>query len=87
MLAEFVARNNSALQTLVSKHQVQLKRFPDEVMKELGHTAKEVVAEVAEKDPFCRRVFESFDTFRSESASYTRISEEAYTLARSLTFS
>ena len=87
MLAEFVARNNTALKTLVSKHQVQLKRFPDEVMKKLGQTAKEVVAEVAEKDPFCRRVFESFDKFRNESASYTRISEEAYTLARALTFS
>ena len=87
MLAEFVARNNTALQTLVSKHQVQLKRFPDEVMKELGRTSKEVVAEVAEKDPFCKRVFESFDKFRSASASYTRISEEAYTLARALTFS
>ena len=86
MLSEFVARNNAALQTLISQHKVQLKRFPDEVMKELGKTSGEVVAEVAGKDPFSRKVFESFDQFRRESTSYTRISEEAYTLARALTF-
>ncbi len=86
MLSEFVARNSAALQTLISEHGVQLKRFPDEVLKELGRTSKEVVAEVADKDPFSQKVFESFDKFRGESASYTRISEEAYTLARTLTF-
>ena len=86
MLSEFVARNNAALQTLITQHGVQLKRFPDTVMKELGVISEAVVAEIANKDPFSQKVFASFDKFRRESASYTHISEEAYTLARALTF-
>ena len=85
MMAEFTASNNSALKTLVGTHGVQLRRFPDEVVKALGETAREVVAEIADQDPFSRRVYESFSKFRSES-NYTSISEQAYTLARELTF-
>ena len=68
-------------------HGVQLRQFPEEVLKSLGETSREVVSEIADKDAFSRRVYESFSRFRSESTSYTSISEQAYTLARALTFS
>ena len=86
MLNEFTARNNGALQTLVKQHGVQLRRFSDELLTEVGKTAADVVAEIAGKDPFSNKVYTSFDAFRSASVSYTRISEEAYTQARALTF-
>jgi TRAP-type mannitol/chloroaromatic compound transport system substrate-binding protein len=86
MLNEFTARNNGALQILVKKHGVQLRRFSDELLTEVGKTAADVVAEIAGKDPFSNKVYTSFDAFRSASVSYTRISEEAYTQARALTF-
>lgn len=86
MLAEFTARNSSALTTLVDTHGVQLRRFSDEVLKKIGGIATEVVAEIADKDPMSKKVYESFARFRKESVSYTRISEEAYTQARALTF-
>ncbi len=86
MLSEFVARNNPALQTMVSEHKVQLRKFPDQVMRGLGRASAEVVAEIAAKDPFSKKVYESFDRFRKQSISYTKVSEEAYTQARSLTF-
>ncbi|NKB70544.1 MAG: ABC transporter substrate-binding protein [Candidatus Latescibacteria bacterium] len=86
MLAEFTARNNEALQNLVTEHGVQLKRFPDAVLKELGQTAEAVVAEIADKDPLSKKIYQSFANFRKESTSYTRVSEEAYTQARALTF-
>ena len=86
MLSEFVARNSRSLQQLTTQHGVQLKRFPDDVLRELGRHARDVVAEISSKDPFSKRVFDSFSSFRTESTAYTKISEEAYTLARSLTF-
>ncbi len=86
MLNEFTARNNGALQILVKQHGVQLRRFSDELLTEVGKTAADVVAEIAAKDPFSNKVYTSFDNFRSASISYTRISEEAYTQARALTF-
>ncbi len=85
MLAEFTTRNSTALETLVKQHGVQLRKFSDEILSSIGVTAKEVIHEVAKKDPNTNRVYNSFIEFRKNSLNYTRISEEAYTLARSLT--
>ena len=87
MLSEFTARNSHALKTLVDEHGVQLRRFPDELLTQIGKVSAEVVAEIADQDPFSSRVYDSFDAFRKNSIAYTRISEEAYTQARALTFS
>lgn len=86
MLSEFTARNSHALKTLVDEHGVQLRRFPDELLAQIGQVAAEVVAEIAGQDPFSSRVYSSFDAFRQNSIAYTRISEEAYAQARALTF-
>ena len=85
MLAEFTTRNSTALETLVKQHGVQLRKFSDEILNSIGLTAKEVIHEVANKDPNTNKVYNSFIEFRKNSLNYTRISEEAYTLARSLT--
>ena len=86
MLSEFTARNSQALKTLVDEHSVQLRRFSDELLAQIGKVSAEVVAEVAGQDPFSSRVYDSFDAFRKNSIAYTRISEQAYTQARALTF-
>ncbi len=86
MFSEFTARNNGALSTLVKQHNVQLRRFSDDVLKKMGELSKSVVAEVAAKDPMSKKVFESFQSFREQSVSWGRIGEEGYSLARSLTF-
>ena len=86
MLSEFTARNSQALKTLVDEHGVQLRRFSDELLAQIGKMSAEVVAEIASQDPFSSRVYNSFDAFRKNSIAYTRISEEAYTQARALTF-
>ena len=85
MLAEFTTRNGVALKTLVEKHGVQLKRFSDDVLTEIGRVARDVVSEIAAKDPLSNNVYASFNAYRSQSVSYTRISEEAYTMARAFT--
>ena len=84
MLAEFTTRNGVALKTLAEKHGVQLKRFSDDVLTKIGR-ARDVVGEIAAKDPLSNSVYASFNAYRSQSVSYTRISEEAYTMARALT--
>jgi TRAP-type mannitol/chloroaromatic compound transport system substrate-binding protein len=82
MLVEYTARNNTALQTLLSEHQVALRRFPDEVLKRLHELSDEVVAEIAEKDPMSRKVYESFKRFRKSVVAWQDISERAYLNAR-----
>ena len=83
MLAEYTARNNLALSTLVNKHKVDLRRFPDDVLKKLKTLSDEVVSEVAAKDKMSGKVFESFRTFRDQAMAWHDISERAYLNARS----
>ncbi len=82
MLAEYTARNNDALQTLVDDHGVELRRLPDGVLGRLRELSHEVVGELAEKDPLAREVYESFRKFRDQARAWHDISERAYIEAR-----
>ena len=82
MLAEYTARNNTALGTLVNKHKVQLKKLPDDVLKKLKALSDDVVADIAAKDAMSKKVFESFTAFRGQVEQWHDISERAYLNAR-----
>jgi len=84
MLAEYTARNNDALHALVHKHKVELRPFPDAVIKRLRGLSDEVVAEVANKDKMSKKVYRSFIKFRDQAKAWHDISEAAYMRARSL---
>lgn len=84
MLAEYTARNNAALHTLVNKHKVDLRQFPDDVLAKLRHLSDEVVAEVAAKDKWTKEVYESFRTFRDQVMEWHKVSEQSYMRAREL---
>lgn len=84
MLAEYTARNNDALHSLVTVHKVQLKPLPDDVIKKLHVLSDEVVADVATKDAMSKKVFESFVKFRDQVVPWQDISERAYLNARAL---
>ena len=82
MLAEFTARNNQALQTLVDEHGVDLRKFPDGVIAKLRELSDEVVAEVAEADPMSKKVYDSYRKFRDQAIAWHDLSERAYLNAR-----
>ena len=82
MLSEYTARNNQALQTLVNDHKVQLRRFPDEVMKKLKQYSDEIINELAAKNPFSKKVHDSFGKFRDQVVAWHDISERAFLNSR-----
>lgn len=82
MLAEYTARNPAALQTLISKHGVQLRRFPDDVILKLRELSDQVVAEIAEKDEFSAKVYASYKKFLVQAKDWSGISELTYLQAR-----
>ena len=82
MLAEYTARNNDALHTLVHTHKVNLKPFPADVLKKLRDLSDEVVAEIAAKDAVGKKVYESFKAFRDQARAWHDISELSYYNAR-----
>jgi len=82
MLSEYTARNNAALHTLVTKHKVQLRKFPDDVLRKLRDLSDEVVTEVASKDKVSKKIFKSFTQYRDQVFEWHKISEIAFMNAR-----
>lgn len=84
LLAEYTARNNAALHELVDVHGVELRKLPDDVIRELARISKEVVSGIADDDPLSQRIYKSYSEFRDSVIEYEEISERAYFDARSL---
>ena len=86
VLSEFVARNNQALQTLISEHGVELRQFPDELLTGLGNLSGEVVSDLATADPLSMEVLESIAAFRAGAMAWANTSEQPFAAARGLDF-
>jgi TRAP-type mannitol/chloroaromatic compound transport system substrate-binding protein len=83
MLAEYTARNNTALQALVNEHHVDVREFPKPVLDKLRVISEEVVAEIAARDALSAKVFESYQRFRKQVVAWHDISERTYLNVRS----
>ncbi|HEX5636515.1 MAG TPA: ABC transporter substrate-binding protein, partial [Gammaproteobacteria bacterium] len=82
MVTEYAARNNAALDTLVNKHKVDVRRLPDAVLEKLKVLSSEVVLELANKDAQSKKIYQSLDTFTKQVKKWSAISELAYLQVR-----
>jgi TRAP-type mannitol/chloroaromatic compound transport system substrate-binding protein len=83
--SEFNAKNSDALDVLVNKHKVQLRKFSDPMIKRIGEIAFQVVEEIGNSDPFTKRVYESYINFRRKAIGWSALAEQGYMNARSMT--
>ena len=77
-LCEFEAGNGAALQELISKHNVNLQRFPEDLLAKLRELAKETLKEEANKDAASRKVHEAYKKFKEQVGVWGSVSEKAY---------
>lgn len=82
MLAEFTARNNQALKTLVDEHGVEVRPFPQDVLDELAAISQEYLEEEAAKDAKFSEVYDSLNAFRANAILWHSVSEQSYLNAR-----
>jgi TRAP-type mannitol/chloroaromatic compound transport system substrate-binding protein len=85
-IADFNARNTSALETLIKQHGVQVQKFDDAILQALGKISGDVMAEISQHDPLTRQVYDSFMKFRQAAVRWGELSELGYLNARSLKF-
>jgi TRAP-type mannitol/chloroaromatic compound transport system substrate-binding protein len=78
VLSQFEAQNGAALQELITKHKVELVRFPDDVLNKLSKLAEEVNAEEAAKSPQATKVNDAFKKFAKVVGTWGTFSEKAY---------
>ncbi len=86
VLSEFVARNSAALDDLINKRGVQLRRFSDDILRKLGALSAEVLADLTSKDPLSAEVYKSLTDFRKQAIGWSKISEQTFLAARALSF-
>ena len=82
LLAEYTARNNTALSELVQVHGVEVRRLPDDVLAELKKVSLQLTRELVDDDPLSRRIYDSYWAFREGVTQYHEVSERAYINAR-----
>ena len=82
MLAEYYARNPGALDQLVDKHKVQLRAYPDDVLRQLRKVSAEVAEELAGQNQAAKKIYESYQGFLYSARKFSRISDLAYLKAR-----
>lgn len=86
MGAEYYAHSGDSLRVLKEKHGVQLHRFSDDILKEMGRLSGEVIADAAASSPEAGKVFASFKEAYMTTKSWTDISIAAYLKARDLDY-
>jgi TRAP-type mannitol/chloroaromatic compound transport system substrate-binding protein len=84
MLAEYTHGNAQALQQLIDDPKVDVRPFPDEVLRVLkGHT-QDIVEEMSAKDPMWKKIAASYYAFIEKSTPNQRATEFANITTRSL---
>jgi len=78
VMAEFDSKNMVYLDKILKEGEVSLKAFPDEVISALRQYTNEVIQELTEDNEDCRKIYQSFDTFRKNIALWSTISEKNY---------
>lgn len=84
MWAEFNAMNARALDLLVGKHGVKLRRFSDDILREMLKVSRQVLKETAAEDDLTGRVYDSFKASLERQSFYGEVSERAFRRARML---
>ena len=74
-LSDFTYNNGVALKKLIDDHGVELRRFPDEVLNQLGTISSEFVQEMAAESELMGRIFASFQAYMDIVRPWTDISE------------
>lgn len=78
VLPQFDAMNAQYLQKIKEEGKVEILPFPDAVIQYLRKYSKEVLDELAQNDPFSKKVYDSYRSFQDKIAPWTQITEKAY---------
>ena len=83
-IGEYTVENARALEVLKSRHNIEPRLMPDEILRAVVNTADELVGDMAQSDPLVTRIFDSYIAARNQYAQWTEISDGAFIRARTL---
>ncbi|MGH6922465.1 MAG: TRAP transporter substrate-binding protein [Propylenella sp.] len=77
MYDEINANNGPALDELINKHGVQVKRFSDEIFETFAKASEELIPTLIDDD-LGQRIFDSFSAARKNIGSWTNLQERSF---------
>jgi len=84
MLAEYTHRNVAALHQLIDDPNVEVRPFPDDVLRLLKKHALDIVNETSATDPAWKKIADSYYAFMDKSTENQRVTEWANLKTRDL---
>lgn len=81
-LAETEWHNATALETLVTKHNVEVRQFPADMLNAVREVRETVMADFASGDDITQRIYQSFEAARKRAISWSNLSTLAVLQAR-----
>lgn len=84
MLNEYAAGNSRSYTRLKENKDIEILRYPDEVLIKLKQITEKILQEEAAKDELFAEVYASYKAFQNSAEPYTKISEQAYGETREL---
>ena len=75
MLSDFTYNNGIALKKLIDEHNVQLRRYPDEVLDRLRTIGDEFMRDLSNESELMGRIYASFHAYTDIVRPWTAISE------------
>lgn len=82
MSAEYANGNTNALRQLQEDPNVEIRRFPDDVLERLKELSKEVVEEMMANDPPSAKIGKAYYEHLAKAEPYSDFSEKSYFLTR-----
>ena len=83
-MAEFNANNALSLRRLRDEATIKIEKFDDSLLKAFLQISKDVVAETGTTDDLSRKIYNSYEQFRSSIMDWSDIAERAFLNARAL---
>ncbi len=78
VLNEFDAQNAKYLELLKQESQLEIRSFPDDVMQELKKYTSEVIDDLANSDAMSRKIYDSYNSFKTKGKAWADLTERAY---------
>ncbi len=78
VLSSFEYYNAQYLQKIREEGEVQIKKWPREVMSLLKETAQKVIKEESEKSEMSAKIYQSYMKFMDDAKEWSELSEQAY---------
>ena len=78
MQCEFDSKNSFYLNKLLKEENVELRKFPDDVLKTFKEKSSEVIKEMIDSDSKSRKIFEAYEKFRISFKDWSVVSDKIY---------